>query len=277
MKNPFGKPIYLDHFGLREAPYTTNPDERFFYPARQHKAAMDMCGSVIEKKEGAALIIGGTGTGKTTLLNRMRTMLKMEPAFTTAFINNAGDFTSKFQLIKAILESFSQECVGRDYLSRSSQLKEFLVKEFQEGKIPVLFIDELQHMPPALLEGLREVLNFETGQSGKLIQLILGAMPKINQRLRRAESFANRLTIEWLRAMDRIEAEEMLFWRYKQAGGVNFPFDRRTLDALHRVSKGVPRIMCSLAQLSLEASARGNIPITSELILSAKENKFLPN
>jgi hypothetical protein len=58
MKNPLETKQYLVYYGLREAPYSTNPDERLLYLTDQHQDAIAMVGHIVENKEGAGLIVG---------------------------------------------------------------------------------------------------------------------------------------------------------------------------------------------------------------------------
>ena len=55
MDNPFSRPTYLDKFGLKEPPYTTNPDERYLFLTEVHEEAIHMCGRLISNREGAGL------------------------------------------------------------------------------------------------------------------------------------------------------------------------------------------------------------------------------
>lgn len=75
----FGSPDYLAKFGLKEAPYSTNPDERFLYLTSNHQEAIQMVASVVTEMEGAALIYGEKGTGKTSIMRRLRSEMNGHP------------------------------------------------------------------------------------------------------------------------------------------------------------------------------------------------------
>ncbi len=268
MINPFEKPLYLEKFGLKEAPYTTNPDERYLYLTPIHEEAISMCGRVIQNREGAGLIIGDQGTGKTTIMRRLTTMMKdYADVFNIAVVETAEHCPTMFQLVKEILESFGQECVGRDTKDRVDQLKQYLFDSFKAKKACVLFIDEAQQMQGKLLESLRGLLNFEDpAAGGKLLQIILLAMPSINRKLRYAPSFSNRVIKTELRRMTKEEMTDMLEWRFKQAEGKFFPLDNSSLDTLYIVSKGNPRTICGIAQIALELAGTTNQAVTPDII-----------
>ena len=143
-----------------------------------------MCGSLITNRQGAGLIVGEHGTGKTTIMRRLYSLMRGAEGFQTAIIETAEHSPTIFQLVKEILETFGQECVGRDTQSRMDQLKRFLADKYRENQTCVLMIDEAQQMRSALLESLRGLLNFETNTGGKLLQILLFAMPQIMPKRR---------------------------------------------------------------------------------------------
>ncbi len=276
MDNPFARPAYLDKFGLKEAPYTTNPDERYLFLTEAHEEAIHMCGRLISNREGAGLIVGEQGTGKTTIMRRLYSLMYASGGFRVAIIETAEHCPTVFQLSQEILESFDQPCVGRDTKTRIDQLKAYLLASYREQQTCVLMIDEAQQMKGNLLESLRGLLNFEDPSvGGKLLQIILFAMPGINRKLRYAPSFSNRLVRTELRRMNRTETESMLMWRFTQAGGRYFPFDSAALDTLFEVSKGTPRTICGIAQVALEYAGATNQAITPTIVTEVAKRRIV--
>ena len=276
MMNPFETPKYLEYYRLREAPYTTNPDERYLYLTDKHQEAIAMIAHVIENKEGAGLVVGEQGTGKTTIMRRIATLMNDSDNFRVAIVETAEHSPTLFQLVKEILESFGMDCVGRDTKTRIEQLKQFLLDNYKAQIVTVLLIDEAQQMQAKLLESLRGFLNFEDPRSGgKLLQIVLFAMPTINRRLAFAPSFRNRLIKTELERMSFEDMKHMLTWRFEQSGGKQLPFDNDALQTLHSVSHGNPRTICGIAQLSLEYAALKRQPITTEVIQIVTEKRYV--
>lgn len=276
MHDPFARPPYLDKYGVKEPPYTTNPDERYLFLTEPHEEAIQMCGHVITNRQGAGLIVGEQGTGKTTIMRRLFSLMRTNGNFNIAIIETAEHCPTIFQLSKEILESFGQECLGRDTKTRMDQLKVYLLNSYQQQQFCVLMIDEAQQMRGPLLESLRGLLNFEDPSvGGKLLQIILFGMPGINRNLRYAPSFSNRLLRIELRRMSRTEMEDMLKWRFSMAGGRLFPFDTASLNTLFEVSKGNPRTICGIAQLALEATGATNNAVTPDLITTVAKTRVL--
>lgn len=220
--------------------------------------------------------MGEQGTGKTTIMRRLFTLMRSEGAFEVAVIETAEHCPTLFQLVKEILESFDQECVGRDTKVRLDQLKTFLYESHQQGKTCVLLIDEAQQMPARLLESLRGLLNFEDPSvGGKLLQIVLFGMPGIDRRLHYAPSLANRLVRAELHKMEKKDMEAMLLWRFKQAGGAQLPFGAPSLDTLYELTMGNPRTVCGIAQISLEYAGATGSEITSDVIQEVAKRRIL--
>jgi len=276
MINPFDKPTYLQKFGLKEPPYTTNPDERYLYLTETHEEAIHMCGRLISNREGAGLIVGEQGTGKTTIMRRLYSLMQSHGQFRVAIIETAEHCPTLFQLSKEVLESFGQDCISRDTKSRLDQLKSFLLRSFTEQQTCVLLVDEAQQMKGPLLESLRGLLNFEDHTAGgKLLQVILFAMPGINKRLRYAPSFSNRLVRTELRRVKRSEMEDLLKWRFTQAGGHFFPFAPEALTTLFELTQGNPRTICGIAQVALEYAGATNETITPTIISEVAKRRII--
>ena len=56
---------YEQFFGLREAPFSLDPDPRFLFAGASHSTALAQVGYAIERREPLVVITGEIGTGKT--------------------------------------------------------------------------------------------------------------------------------------------------------------------------------------------------------------------
>ncbi len=273
--SPFAKPTYLEKFGLKEPPYSTNPDERFLYLANIHQEAIAMVARVITQHEGAALVYGEKGTGKTTIMRRLVTEMKsLSDRFHVATIEAGEHCPTPFQLVGEVIEGFGQQTAANNRKGRFDQLKHILLDNYKRGVTPVLLIDEAQQLEAQALESLRGYLNFETS-SEKILQIILFAMPNIVRKLAYVPSLKNRLVRTELGRMNEQELVDMLKWRFQQAGGHLFPFDDDALKELYQLTKGHPRSACGIAVLALEVAAARNTFVTPEIIRSASQKRFL--
>ncbi|MEF9437886.1 MAG: AAA family ATPase, partial [Candidatus Mariimomonas ferrooxydans] len=58
---------YLEFYGLKEQPFANAVDSKFYFNSSQHSEAVVRIKYAIDTMKGLAVVIGGTGTGKTTL------------------------------------------------------------------------------------------------------------------------------------------------------------------------------------------------------------------
>ncbi|MEZ4672571.1 MAG: AAA family ATPase [Anaerolineae bacterium] len=273
--SPFDRPAYLEKFGLKEPPYSTNPDERFLFLTDNYQEAIAMAARVITQHEGAAVIYGEKGLGKTTIMRRLVTeMTNMPERFHIATIEAGEHCPTPFQLVEEVIEGFGGVCHANNRKGRYDQLKKILLDDYARGITPVLLIDEAQQLEAKALESLRGYLNFETGTE-KVLQIILFALPIIVRKLAYAPSLRNRLVRTELERMKQTEMMEMLRWRFIQAGGKVFPFETPALEALYQLTKGHPRSVCGIAVLSLEVASARNTFVTPEIIQEASGKRFV--
>jgi general secretion pathway protein A len=273
--NLFSEQPYLARYGLNEPPYSTKPNERFLYLTPSHKEAIAMIGKVITDREGAALIYGKFGTGKTTLMRRVYTELRdLKDHYKVGVIENGGHCPTEYQLAGSILECFGEDSRSSDRKGRFDQVKKLLLENYRLGITSILLIDEAQDMPARVLESLRGLLNFETGDE-KILQIFLFGLPQITRRLAYAKTLRNRLVKTQLELMTQDDLIDMLKWRFVQAGGQEFPFNQEALDHLYALTKGHPRTACGLAQYALELAAYADGVVTKEIINKVKDKRFL--
>ncbi len=268
--------IYLRAYGLKERPYSTNPDERFLYLTDNHTDALEMAIDVIEDKEGVMLIHGDKGSGKTTILRRLKSQMEALPnTYHVAFVEAPDQSPTEFQFVKEVVEAFGKDCIANNRKARFDIFKELLFDDFKKGVTAVLLVDEAHRMPSKVLESIRGYLNFEDNIS-KYIQIVLFAQPPIMKTLKRVDSLRNRLEHCQLNPMSRREMDEMLFWRFSQAGGKKdeYPFDEACLKTIFRLTQGLPRSTVGLAKLTLRKAGKdarkermrnnSNSPITAK-------------
>src|SRR5688572_27893709 len=103
------QPAYLTKYGLKEAPYSTKPNERFLYLTPSHQEALAMVAKTIRRKEEVSLGLGKFGTGKTTSMRRVFAELRDYRQFRVAVIENAGHCPTDFQLAGRILDQFGEK------------------------------------------------------------------------------------------------------------------------------------------------------------------------
>ena len=70
--------MYLNHFGLQEAPFGLTPNTGFYYGLPPHEEAMQVLNWALAQGEGFIKVTGEVGTGKTLLCRKLLSELGSE-------------------------------------------------------------------------------------------------------------------------------------------------------------------------------------------------------
>ncbi len=268
--------MYLQHFGLRELPFSLTPNTQFFLNMASYHKAYNMLMVSLANAEGFIKIVGEVGTGKTMLCRKvLNTLEEDKDNYVTAYIPNP--VLSPKGLFLAFAEELNidiDQDVGHHRLLKA--ITERLVDHSAKGKQVVLFIDEAHAMPEQTLEALRLLTNIETEQV-KLFQVVLFAQPELDSLLSQPSlrQLRQRITFSFeIEALDREGIERYVVHRLATAGyNGPFLFSKRALDMLYKTSNGIPRIINILCHKSLMvAFGKGERSVAVDHIRSAAED-----
>lgn len=268
--------MYLQHFGLRELPFSLTPNTHFFLNMASYHKAYNMLMVSLANSEGFIKIVGEVGTGKTMLCRKvLNTLEEDKENYVTAYIPNP--VLSPKGLFLAFAEELNIEIdqdVGHHRLLKA--ITEKLVEFSANNKQVVLFIDEAHAMPEQTLEALRLLTNIETEQV-KLFQVVLFAQPELDVLLSQPSlrQLRQRITFSFeIEALDRDGVERYVVHRLATAGyNGPFLFSKRALDFLYRTSDGIPRVINILCHKALMvAFGKGERSVQIDNVKSAADD-----
>lgn len=247
--------MYRAYFKLKENPFTTSPDPRFFYLAPSHAESVAKCEYAIRNKSGLAVVYGDVGTGKTTILNELRQRFR-DGGFTIAILNNPNQ-TSDTALLKAIAEEFGLK-PPRTKRGAFDQLQEFLAREVVEGRTPLLLLDEAQDLrnsirPDRDMLGLIKTLTNLMLEHERLVQIIMfGQLELIPLLKSRRELMSRVAQFGVLSPLAEDDAVAMMEHRWKASGGkLPLPIDEDALELIYQAAKGLPRDIVKVTNSAL--------------------------
>ena len=242
---------YLDHFGLKAAPFTTTPDPQFAYATREHQLAVAKIQYAVEERQGIFLLQGEIGSGKTTISQFMLNDWRKDKSFVVAHITNPSVRTAS-QFLRLILAHFGAETPH--YLSDNwDALRSLLVGNYKDGKTTVVVIDEAQTISAENMETLTHLSNEQT-QKHKLVQIVLLAQPNIARKLTYKPALRDRIAHgSVLNPLTFDDAIALLRHRVMVGGG---DFDKlfpgeENHRRIYNATKGVPRRLCMLCDNAL--------------------------
>ncbi|HEU4844743.1 MAG TPA: AAA family ATPase [Burkholderiaceae bacterium] len=243
--------MYLQHFGLKEAPFGITPDTSFFFTSPHSQEALNTLLVAAQSGEGFIKITGEVGTGKTLLCRKFITTLGDD--FVTAYIPNP--YLEPRSLMLALADELSLT-LARD-VDQHQLLKAItsrLMELAAQDKRVLLCLDEAQAIPLESLEALRLLTNLET-EKRKLLQIVLFGQPELNKHLERdsIRQLAQRITFHYhLGPLKRDDMEYYLAHRLRVAGFTGSRlFSRGAIRVLYRASGGIPRLINIMAHKSL--------------------------
>ena len=218
--------VYLDHFGLREAPFGIAPDAGFFFAGASRGTTLDAILYALGHDVGIVKVTGALGSGKTLLCRMLMDRLPSH----VAVINLANP---------------------------SLVVHEQLGKLDNEARAAVVLLDEAHAMGATTLEEILTVFGLETKRNAPL-QLVLFGEPLLNEILARPpmRALRERITHNFaLAALQTGEVAEYLAHRMRSAGSRGQPaFTPAAAQHIAKASAGNMRCINVLADKSLRSA-----------------------
>ena len=95
---------YLSYFKLKEEPFNTTANPRFFYQSPIHSIALGKTEFTVDAKKGLAIVFGDTGYGKSTLARLLHGKFK-EKEYISVLLTNPNYPTTN-SLLRTIIQEF---------------------------------------------------------------------------------------------------------------------------------------------------------------------------
>lgn len=240
--------MYARYFGLSETPFKIIPDPRFLWYSNQHKEAKAKIEYHISQKDGPVYLSADVGLGKTSIAQRLRDEFATHKSKKVVLAFSPNLRTAN-QFIRFIAQEFDVK-TARSYADTLRNFERYLLTQYKAGITPILLIDEAQNLPYDTLKTIHHLFNFTT-KNEFLIQIALFGQPELHKRIQRFRSLASRMYTAKLRPFDLKQTEAMMKFRWTVAGGKKLPFDRPAIAEIYRLTGGIARDICKLANEAL--------------------------
>jgi len=240
--------MYAKHFGLSETPFKITPDPRFLWYSTQHKEAKAKIEYHISQKDGPVYLSAQVGLGKTSIAKRLRDEFTADKS-KQVVLAFAPNLRTANQFMRFIAEEFNVK-TARSYADTLKNFERFLLEQYKAGSPPVLMADEAQNLPYETLKTIHHLFNFTT-DSQFLIQIALFGQPELHKRIRRFRSLSSRMYMAKLHPFDLKQTKAMMRFRWTVAGGKDLPFEREAIKEIFRLTGGIARDICKLANEAL--------------------------
>ncbi|MDZ4817942.1 MAG: AAA family ATPase [Planctomycetota bacterium] len=243
--------MYRTHWGLREAPFRTTLDPRFYYSSPGHEEALARLSFLTEEHRRLGICLGPTGSGKSLLLELFARQAR-----------RAGSQVVNISLLGVDLHEFLWLLASDLGLSPGRDESEFtlwrsildrLIENRYQQLDTVILLDDADGADPAVLETLVRLCEADRTPSSRLT-IVLATIPEQVRRLgeRLLDLIELRIDLEPWEISDTIG---YLNGALRQAGRQDPTFTEDAIGRLHRLCDGIPRRIAQMANLALLAGA----------------------
>ncbi len=249
--------MYLEHFGLSEAPFRITPHTDFFFEGANRGATLEALLYAITHDEGIVKVSGEVGSGKTMLCRVL--MERLPPNVETIHLANPS--LSRDEILFTIADELKINLATNRVNAVLRALQEHLIDLYAKGRQVVVLIDEAHAMPAETLEEIRLLSNLESNRH-KLMQIVLFGQPELNDHLSRTDmrQLKERITHNFsLQPLVRTDVAQYISFRMRAAGykGPDV-FSPAALKRIAVASLGLTRRINILCDKALLAAFAGN-------------------
>ncbi len=237
--------MYEDFYGLKEKPFSIQPDPDFLFFSVRHSMAYAMLEYGIQNRAAFSVICGEIGCGKTTIVRHL--LNNLDEQLTVGIVYNTHQNID--DLLGWIMMAFNQPYEGKSNLALFDEFQQFLISCYADNKRVVLIIDEAQNLTPGALESLRMLSNINADKD-QLLQIILVGQPQLRDLLRKPEleQFYQRVSVDFfIPPLQVFEVDKYIQHRLHIAGRDEKLFTPGATRLIAESSKGIPRrinILC---------------------------------
>lgn len=261
--------MYEQFFGFKQRPFPASCHPRYYIPLEAAEAAREKLVRAVVRAEGAGLVIGPTGTGKSMLLQVVAQQLQ---SCCEVVLLAHGRFPNVRALLQAILCELRQPFRGMDEGELRLNLVEY-VRSLPSSRPLALLVDEADTLSFRLLEEIRTLLNVMSGED-PAVRLVLAGGTALEERLTapKLQVLSQRIAARcYLDALNRADTFFYIEQQIQKAGRAPFEiFPEKTCEAVYHATGGVLRLINQVCDHALIlAFADGLKTVTPELVQEA--------
>jgi general secretion pathway protein A len=264
---------YTDYFDFEREPFSNAPNDKFYFNSDQHNQALLRLKYSVDSDKGLAVLVGGVGTGKTTLARRMLDNLPVEKYESSLLVMIHSAVTPEW-ILSRICMQLGVKNPDISPLKMLKQLYERLLQIEREGRKAVVLIDEAQMLQTReLMEEFRGLLNLEIPDK-KLLNIIFFGLPALDDVMKLDAPLAQRVAFKYtLKPLSSEDTKEYINYRLKVAGCKKSPIVMDALPLIQKYSGGVPRLINTICDNALfETFLRRGEEITARIISNVAED-----
>lgn len=275
--------MYESYWELQRKPFENDFDSEFCFPSQSYQSALLKMLYVIEQGQGAGMLVGGVGCGKSYLISQLANELPPQfgPLIHLVFPQMNAEELLAYLAVEMGVSPKSIEGNGSRLDKILKQLETHLSQYVIGGQNPVIVVDEAHTIAePEVLQALQLLMNFQQHPQKKFSLLLVGERGLLAP-VQRLSQLDERISIRCaLNPMTREETVGYVEHRLQVAGREKPIFDKSAHSSIFELSGGVPRRINRLCDLSLLVGYAENLTkitgneiesVSDELLTAAAE------
>ncbi|MDA0586667.1 MAG: AAA family ATPase [Planctomycetota bacterium] len=260
--------MYESHWGLSESPFASRPSTKWFHDSPVHDEALARLFYLIEQRRGFGLLSGTSGTGKTLTLRHLAEQIRRSQR-RVASVNTLG--MDGHELLWQLAVSLG--LTPREDESRWNLWRRVTdhTKALQLARVQTVFLFDHLERADTTCHAMVERLFSSANSSGGLTTFIASVRSGDVAGLASFLSDLSDLRVE-LTSFQISETEDFIRSLLSKAGCRHEAFSNDAVIRIHAHSRGVPRLISRLCELSLiTAMAEDSHEIDADLVDSVAE------
>lgn len=241
--------MYQSFYGLREKPFSIQPDPEFLFMSQRHTLAYTMLEYGLLSRAGFTVICGDIGCGKTTLIRHL--LNKLGNDVVVGLVTNTHQDMGN--MLEWIMLAYGLPFEGKSHVAQYDAFQRFLISEYGKGHRVVLIVDEAQNLSVPGLESLRMLSNINADKD-QLLQMVLVGQPQLRDLLKRPElaQVAQRVAVDFfIPPLNTVEVADYIEHRLRVAGCDRSLFSPLAMAKIAKVAHGIPRNINTLCDMAL--------------------------
>lgn len=247
--------MFLRHFGLTQTPFTREIPTTALLAAPPFVELLARLQYMVASR-AFGLVTGEVGAGKTTAVRALYDQLDR---VRHRFIYIADADLNPRAFYRDVLEQLGLPVPYHARELKRSFEQALLTAYQNEGKQPVIVLDEAHLLSPRMLQEVRFILNFHLDSAAPVTFILVGqAELRGLLRLKAFEAVAQRVQVRYhLTGLDSAAVGAYIAHQMRWAGATQPVFAEQAVQAIATLSRGLPRMINNLATACLlDASSR---------------------
>ncbi len=268
--------MYESYWNLAAKPFTYRVDAAQLYKTRSLQSSALRLRYCFDNNAGAALLLGNTGMGKSSLLQHLRA----ENGHLYPFVQVAWATLSPAELNRAV----AAEILGNEPIddlptdALATHLHHSLKEFAKEGQHTVIAFDEAHLLSnDCLNEVVLPLLNLADADHEVSFSVILSGQPSLVAHVARNAQLRERIAVK--ATMERFTDNEVAHYihtRMHEAGANRTVFTDGAVEAIIQLSEGNPRRINRLCDMSLLVGYGDQISQVTEKEVRSLSVEILP-